>query len=141
MPRAVFGTLSRADARRPGRPDAQAPRKEETIEPGWFYNLPKVFFDELIHSEGLCGLVVAGVADGEVCLASEEAGIRLVGFTLAEPHTNMLYDRLDTKTYEMMQDEHSPLFMQALKKIVVGEKLNPGGKPPIDLTKSDLQAR
>ena len=98
--------------------------------PGWFYNLPKVYFDELIHSEGLCGLVVAGVADGEVCLSAEEAGIRLVGFTLSEVHSNLLYDRLDIRTYHMMQGEHSPLFMQALKKIVVGETLN----AKIDLT-------
>ena len=60
-----FGGVDKA------KPETSMTRKDDTMEPSRFFNMPVTFYDELIHSEGLTAVIFVGAAPDKIPSANK----------------------------------------------------------------------
>ena len=124
----VYGPTHRHRVGGPGDADPKAKtdkRVDDTIEPVFYRTLPLPFWDDMMSSFHLKGMVHLTLGDGHAAVAACENGIPILGICLSDSHCTALHKRLVEQVYLRMQDPHSTLFHSALKAELAEE---PGAK-------------
>lgn len=97
-------------------PKAKADRRtDETMEPCFFRSMPLQFYDNMVSSFHMKGLIHLSIGDGHAAVAACENGIPIVGICMSDAHVKALHTRLVEQIYQRMQDPHSTLYHKALK--------------------------
>ncbi|MCP4241117.1 MAG: hypothetical protein GY772_11200 [bacterium] len=96
-------------------------RRDDTVEPLCFQQLPKVLYQELLHTCAAKAVYDLTVGDGTFLLACVERKVPCVGLCYTEEHVSQLYKHLQEEVFKLFQLEDSPLYEPTLA-VIVGRK-------------------
>ena len=92
-------------------------RKDDYVEPVFFFGQPSIFFEDVIKTLSLTNTVTAlTIGDGAVAMASMEKGVPCIGVCLTEAHLTGVRIHLANQVFQGFRTEGSTFYQADLAK-------------------------